>query len=80
MERTKPYNPKGRYETEEQARQIDIDMRDFLRNELGVSYHVCGTTDIQPILDLITNGGERIDSPFAGYAGDPPGTVGGSDF
>jgi hypothetical protein len=53
LERTKAYNPKGRYETEEQARQIDVDMREFLRDQLGISYHTCGTTDPQSILDLL---------------------------
>ena len=53
LERTKAYNPKGRYETEEQARQIDVDMKAFLKDRLGVDYHLRGTTDIQPILDLL---------------------------
>ena len=30
LERNKPFNPAGRYETEEQARQVDIDVREFL--------------------------------------------------
>lgn len=55
LERTKAYNPKGRYETEEQAREIDLDMRDFLYYELGVKYQLRGTNDIQAILDLLPN-------------------------
>lgn len=53
LDRTKQYNPKGRYETEDQARQIDIDMREFLRDQLGLTYHTSGTIDIQQIENLL---------------------------
>lgn len=51
--RTKAYNPKGRYETEEQARLIDGEMRSFMTDKLGIKFHECGTTDIQAIINLI---------------------------
>lgn len=53
LQRTKAYNPKGRYETEEEAKQIDSDMRDFLYYQLGLRYKLRETTDLKPILDLI---------------------------
>jgi septum formation inhibitor-activating ATPase MinD len=54
LERTKAYNPKGRYETEEQARAIDGEMREFLTNKLAIDYVVRGTDgDLQLITDLV---------------------------
>jgi hypothetical protein len=35
--RLKPYNPKGRYETEEKAAEVDVAMRRFLPEILGVT-------------------------------------------
>lgn len=52
--RTKAYNPKGRYETEEQARAIDGEMRAFMTDKLGIKYETRGTDNIQEIVDLVT--------------------------
>jgi hypothetical protein len=37
LDRVKPYNPKGRMQTEDEAKVIDMDMRQILK-DLGVSY------------------------------------------
>ena len=37
LRRNKPYNPKGRYQTEEESRQIDKEMRNWM-NENGYPY------------------------------------------
>lgn len=79
LERTKTYNPKGRFETEEQAREIDLDMRDFLYYQLGVKYHLQGTTNIPAILNLL-NQPEPPQTVLPGGAGDPVDTFPGSDF
>ncbi len=36
LRRVKPYNPKGRFQNEQEARDIDVDMKDFLTNTLGL--------------------------------------------
>lgn len=35
LNRTKTYNPAGRYQTEAEARQYDVDILDFMRRNLG---------------------------------------------
>lgn len=37
LKRTKPYNPAGRFQTEEQAKVIDLEMRIYLKS-LGINY------------------------------------------
>ena len=39
IERVKPYNPKGRFQTEEQAKQDDIYLKELL-DKFGVSYQI----------------------------------------
>lgn len=46
LHREKPYNPNGRFQTEEQARVIDVELRQFLNVQLlplGSGYEVSGT-------------------------------------
>lgn len=38
LNRKKAYNPKGRFQTEEQARQIDVDMKAYLETECGLTF------------------------------------------
>jgi len=42
LQRSKDYNPAGRYQTEAEARHIDIDMRDFL-NQYNIPYQMSRT-------------------------------------
>lgn len=51
--RSKAYNPKGRYETESEAKSIDAEMFSFLRDTLNIDYHLLGTEDIHAFLDLV---------------------------
>lgn len=44
LERSKPYNPEGRYQTEEAAKSIDVGVRNFL-SELRVPFVTCGTDE-----------------------------------
>lgn len=38
LKRVKKYNPKGRFETEDQAKQVDIEMKTFLQNQ-GINFY-----------------------------------------
>jgi nicotinamide riboside kinase len=51
--RNKPYNPKGRFQDEDRAKELDIDVKKMLDGQ-GVPYHVipCGRESIQEIIDL----------------------------
>lgn len=48
----KKYNPKGRFQTEEQAKQIDQDMRNWLNSE-GYEYEVLDCPDSKRIAKII---------------------------
>ena len=39
LSRVKPFDPKGRFHTEEQAKEVDIDMRNYLTKMLGLELH-----------------------------------------
>jgi len=54
LKRVKPYSPDGRYETEEQAKVLDGEIRDWLTS-IGCSYHevVCDTEASQRVAELI---------------------------
>lgn len=41
LNRLKAYDPKGRFQTEAEARQIDGDMRMFVQNDLGLTLTPC---------------------------------------
>lgn len=52
--RTKPYNPAGRYQTEEQAKAIDNELATFVERELGLDLQVGFSTEyLQPLYDTI---------------------------
>lgn len=53
LKRTKAYNPKGRYETEEQAREVDVQMRVFLKDKLGIECLDYGTENIEALVSLV---------------------------
>lgn len=55
VNRTKPYVQKGRYETEEQARQVDAQMRPFLESN-GISFKEIGTdiSELDKLVEEIT--------------------------
>lgn len=55
LNRVKPYNPAGRYQTESEASNIDSQMKDYLINELGISFtEVNGNEEgVQQIVELI---------------------------
>jgi hypothetical protein len=38
LRRAKPYNPAGRYQTEDEAKQIDAELRRYC-DEMGIEYH-----------------------------------------
>jgi tRNA uridine 5-carbamoylmethylation protein Kti12 len=46
LKRTKEYNPAGRFQTEEQARELDGDMARFLK-DVKVKAVECGTENVQ---------------------------------
>lgn len=48
LERQKPFNPEGRYETEEQAKAVDTYVREFL-NTNQVAYHTVACSDEERI-------------------------------
>jgi len=52
--RLKPYNPRGRFQNEEQARSIDDSLRDYLTGQ-GVDFHQIPADELAPqaILDLL---------------------------
>jgi nicotinamide riboside kinase len=52
--RNKPYNPKGRFQTEDEAKELDIDVKNML-NSQGVPYHVlpAGRDTVGKIIDLL---------------------------
>lgn len=52
MRRTKPYVKAGRYQTEEEARQIDVEMRDWLTRSGQEFTEVDGYNDILEILGI----------------------------
>lgn len=39
LKRVKPYNPKGRFQNEEEAKAIDADMKIMVKNDLGITLH-----------------------------------------
>ena len=55
LERQKPFNPEGRYETEEQAKAVDQAVRTFLGKN-NVAYHTISCPDedrIATIMDIV---------------------------
>lgn len=57
LERQKAFNPEGRYETEEQAKAVDVYVKDFL-NDNQVAYFPLACSDeerIQHILNVLKN-------------------------
>lgn len=52
--RNKPYNPKGRFQTEEQAKALDVEIKGMLDSQ-QVPYRVieCGRESVEKIIDLI---------------------------
>jgi hypothetical protein len=44
LERTKPFNPRGRYETEEQAREIDMALKQWLHN-MNIPFETVSVSD-----------------------------------
>lgn len=57
LERMKAFNPEGRYETEEQAKAVDVFVKNFLY-EHQVDYHTLACSDeerIKYILDVLSN-------------------------
>lgn len=45
LNRSKAYNPAGRFQTEEQAKEMDMEMLRFLRVSMGVKYWISGTQE-----------------------------------
>lgn len=66
LERTKPFDPRGRWETEGQAKEIDQFVRDYLVEYSGVPEVVCGPNEKrdEEILTLL----ERCGKVSAGWA------------
>lgn len=57
LERQKAFNPEGRYETEEQAKAVDVYVKNFLDSN-NVPYHtlVCSDEErIKTIMDILRN-------------------------
>lgn len=44
LERQKQFNPEGRYETEEQAKQVDLEVRKFISYH-NIDYHLVNCSD-----------------------------------
>jgi hypothetical protein len=55
LERQKAFNPEGRYETEEQAKAVDVYVKNFLDSN-NVPYHTLACSDeerIKTIVDIL---------------------------
>lgn len=55
LERKKQYNPEGRYETEEQAKQVDLEVRKFMVDH-SIDYKLINCSDedrIKTMMELI---------------------------
>lgn len=54
LKRSKLYNEKGRFQTEEQAKDIDVGIKDLLK-ELGISFveYETDQTDLEKLVDLL---------------------------
>lgn len=53
LDRQKPFNPEGRYETEEQARAVDIYVKKFLDSN-SVPYHIVSCADEERISFILS--------------------------
>lgn len=60
LKRTKAYNPAGRFQTEDQAREMDVDMANFLKNTFGIA-QISGTedSDLDALIDRVTSGNQQ---------------------
>lgn len=57
LERQKAFNPEGRYETEEQAKAVDVFVKDFL-DKNNVPYHAISCSDedrIKVMMEILRN-------------------------
>lgn len=53
VDRNKPYIEKGRYQTEAEAKELDLEIIEHLEHWLGVPYIRTKTSEVEPILDAI---------------------------
>ena len=62
--RTKEYNPKGRFQTEEAAKQLDVDVKNMLDAQ-GVPYHIveAGRNAIPEIFKIAEDHGWNMGQP-----------------
>jgi nicotinamide riboside kinase len=54
LERQKAFNPEGRYETEEQAKAVDVFVKNFL-NENDIPYYVLSCPDEERIKSILNS-------------------------
>lgn len=54
LERTKPFNPKGRYETEDQARKIDVALKQWLHNQ-NISFTTVSCSDRERVSYILSS-------------------------
>jgi hypothetical protein len=54
LNRVGPYQQEGRYETEEEALDVDRKMKHFLTEELGITLHTVDAGDIETLIKLAT--------------------------
>lgn len=56
LNRVKAYNPKGRFQTEEEARAIDVNMKAYLESECGIEFvSMDADTGVVPkLMDLLS--------------------------
>lgn len=55
LNRVGPYQQEGRYETEEEALDVDRKMKEFLTGTLGIQLHTCDAGDIETLIKLATD-------------------------
>lgn len=54
LERTKPFNPNGRYETEEQARKIDMALKSWLHN-MNIPFTTVSVSDRERVSYILSS-------------------------
>lgn len=52
LNRNKKFNPKGRFETEEQAKQVDVFLKEYLINK-SIPFHTIVSGDKERVKDII---------------------------
>lgn len=56
LSRTKEYNPKGRFQTEDKAKELDVQIEDMINDQkLIYSKLLCSRNNVEEIIELMTD-------------------------